>query len=438
VFQVLLWTTGAFAASYYVNGRTGNDNNTGTSAQPFKTIARAVTAVAAGDTVVVNSGAYNERVIITKSGTSSQPITFKAARDTRTLGFSLKGNYLSVTGFEVSTVSSDVELGTGFWVSGNYITVSGNFIHDTTRGGIRMDSPDTGSTRKQGSVIYNNVIYRAGQVGIEVHGLNVTIEGNEIRHTIQHPAALVPDSSFEDADGMRFFGEGHIFRKNYIHDITTNDPENDDSPHIDCFQTWGPATRITFDSNTCINDNETVQGFMIETSSNNVSDITVTNNVVYAFRALNVWSCPRIYIANNTFAGRLSFTGPSGYGVELHNSPNSTIYNNIFYDMGHKTYWYLYTDAASRTNTVINYNLIYNSDGSVPPRNPGSQYPPYPFDKWNADPGFVNPAGYDYRLKSTSLARDAGTTLSGVDHDIKGIRRPQGNGHDIGAFEYVP
>jgi hypothetical protein len=106
--------------------------------------------------------------------------------------------------------------------------------------------------------------------------------------------------------------------------------------------------------------------------------------------------------------------------------------------MGHKTYWYLYTDAASRTNTVINYNLIYNSDGSVPPRNPGSQYPPYPFDKWNADPGFVNPAGYDYRLKSTSLARDAGTTLSGVDHDIKGIRRPQGNGHDIGAFEYVP
>jgi len=41
-------------------------------------------------------------------------------------------------------------------------------------------------------------------------------------------------------------------------------------------------------------------------------------------------------------------------------------------------------------------------------------------------------------LRSTSMAKDNGTTngLHGYDFDWK--NRPHGNGYDIGSYEYVP
>ena len=49
---------------------------------------------------------------------------------------------------------------------------------------------------------------------------------------------------------------------------------------------------------------------------------------------------------------------------------------------------------------------------------------------------FVNVAGNDYHLGSTSPARDAGTTLANVTDDLEGAPRPQGPAADIGAYEF--
>ena len=70
-----------------------SDNNPGTEAQPWKTIARAGTAkeLRPGDTVLIKSGLYRETANITVSGEPGKPITFAAAPGARVV---VKGSEL--------------------------------------------------------------------------------------------------------------------------------------------------------------------------------------------------------------------------------------------------------------------------------------------------------------------------------------------------------
>ena len=55
-------------------------------------------------------------------------------------------------------------------------------------------------------------------------------------------------------------------------------------------------------------------------------------------------------------------------------------------------------------------------------------------------PGFVSPAWGitgDYHLKNNSPAIDMGTSLEAPDSDLDNNSRPQGNGFDLGAYEYL-
>ncbi len=52
------------------------------------------------------------------------------------------------------------------------------------------------------------------------------------------------------------------------------------------------------------------------------------------------------------------------------------------------------------------------------------------------DPKFVNIAAKDFRLQSSSPAIDKGTPLAEVPNDFRGVARPRGTTHDIGAYEY--
>src|SRR5688572_23039603 len=67
------------AADYYV-APSGNDNNPGTLAAPFATIPKAISVVAAGDTIYLRGGthAYSSTITIDKAGTSSAPIRMHA------------------------------------------------------------------------------------------------------------------------------------------------------------------------------------------------------------------------------------------------------------------------------------------------------------------------------------------------------------------------
>src|SRR5687768_11051470 len=65
----------AGAATYHVS-LNGTDANIGSLQSPWRTINFAASRVAAGDTVIVAPGRYNETVSPNVSGTSGNPITF--------------------------------------------------------------------------------------------------------------------------------------------------------------------------------------------------------------------------------------------------------------------------------------------------------------------------------------------------------------------------
>ena len=125
-------------------------------------------------------------------------------------------------------------------VEGTNCDFEGNYIHYATRGGIRVFARLGKESGTSNCTVKNNRLYRNATAGIEVYGRNNLVEGNEIWGTIQHHPKST-EVVGADADGMRFFGSGHIIHGNYIHDISYRDPENID-PHIDCFQTWVGAT----------------------------------------------------------------------------------------------------------------------------------------------------------------------------------------------------
>jgi hypothetical protein len=417
--------------TYYVSGASGDDISIGTSREaPLRTVAKARERAVAGDTVRVLKGTYDKRIYITRSGAPGQPIVYEAEPGVVCVGFTVKASYIYIVGFEITDTVNDWVDGAGVHVVGRYNEIRANYIHDVTRIGIHVEAPTRDTPEVQGCVVRQNRIIRAGLAGVSVSGRNHIVEGNEISHILQHPPKWTNPPSWVDADGIWFFGSGHIIRKNKVYDITLGDPENI-NPHIDCFQTYGPAYNIIFEQNFCHLPDQYMQGFMIEQINPPVGNIMIRNNVIKAFTPLNIWDCPGTSILNNTFKPELSYRGDSNYGAMLQRSPNSKIKNNLFYDVGRHSYPYLYMDSVSSEGTEVGYNCHYMSDGKPPAGKPRAN------DLWQVDPKLVNVSGNDFRLQAGSPLIDKGTMLVDVKDDFDGMARPQGLTHDIGAFEYT-
>jgi uncharacterized repeat protein (TIGR02543 family) len=69
------------ASTYYVSTETGLDSNPGTLDKPFRTIGKAATVVAPGDTVYIRGGIYYEQVTLSVSGVSNKPITWEGYKN---------------------------------------------------------------------------------------------------------------------------------------------------------------------------------------------------------------------------------------------------------------------------------------------------------------------------------------------------------------------
>lgn len=73
----LIFPLSCFSNVYYVSNL-GNDLNSGSQSEPWKTISYATTKANAGDIVYIKSGTYaNEQIVFKNSGTESNPIIFQ-------------------------------------------------------------------------------------------------------------------------------------------------------------------------------------------------------------------------------------------------------------------------------------------------------------------------------------------------------------------------
>ncbi|RPJ27640.1 MAG: DUF1565 domain-containing protein, partial [Planctomycetaceae bacterium] len=426
----------ASAATQYYVSTSGSDSNAGTSDRPWRTIQKAANTMVAGDTVTVRAGDYPERVQVSRSGASGAQITFQAEGTVTMKGFTVRGNYVTIRGFDISNTPNAWADGQGIFVQANYCVIENNYVHYATRGGIFVYAEPWEWSGRTSCVVRNNRVYRNALVGIEVHGRNHLVEGNEIWGTIQHHPSW-PSPSYSDADGIRFFGSGHVFRRNYIHDINFSDPENID-PHIDCFQTWGAEYQeagrdILFERNWCeVLESQTAYesgtAFMLAGSKG----LIIRSNVLQAAKHVNTGGGGNSYltVVNNTLTSDLSFpTSNYPQGVALENCPSSTVRNNILYNLPGEVYK---VTGTSTQGLAMGNNLVYRSDGKALV---GS---PYPGDLWGVVPGFVNAGAANYHLQTTSAAVDVGYNVGTlVPSDYDGIARPQGKAFDIGACECV-
>ncbi|MDR3575115.1 MAG: choice-of-anchor Q domain-containing protein [Anaerolineaceae bacterium] len=438
---------GQASAQYYVSP-SGLDTNPGTQDQPWKTIQKAADTMVAGDTVFVAAGDYPEqRVEISKSGSAGNPITYQAeGKVTQHGGFRINSaDYIGIKGFDITDTlngsSPIAEDGAGIFVVGKYCDLENNYIHLTVWDGIYLQGTTPNPTLSSNCIVRNNRLYEDENAGIEVHGQNHLVEGNEIWGTVQYSPKLLNPPDYVDADGIRFFGSGHIFRKNYIHDIlygppginpAINDYNND--PHIDCFQTFNTdiqhevASNILFEQNICIDlDANTKLGiggkaFQQENSSKN---FIIRNNLIEAHGIAQFTDATNISIINNTFIGSSNFNGADG--IYLTRVANAVIENNIFAYQENGTGSIRPDSSTSRTLTV-GYNCVYRAGGK-----PWRAADPH--DVWNVNPMFVNEASADFHLQSDSPCIDAGRTITSVTNDLDGNIRPKGNGYDIGAYE---
>ncbi|MFX0135370.1 MAG: PKD domain-containing protein [Candidatus Hodarchaeota archaeon] len=104
------------AATYYI-GPKGSDNRTGTSeSQAWATFSHAISQMNAGDVLIILDGTYYQSLSISKSGTSTSPITIKAKNDGEVIidgqnsmiPVSVSGNYIVIEGIVAKKSSAYV------------------------------------------------------------------------------------------------------------------------------------------------------------------------------------------------------------------------------------------------------------------------------------------------------------------------------------------
>ena len=148
-------SSAALSDTIYYVALDGNNNNPGTESQPWQSISYAASAsspISAGDTVYVKTGTYNEQIVVDKSGSSGDYITFSA----------YPGDFVTIDGKELSIEELPNPMGL-IEISGkDYVKISGFRI---------INSPQVGVHIADGSdhiIIENNTINDSYRMSIKV------------------------------------------------------------------------------------------------------------------------------------------------------------------------------------------------------------------------------------------------------------------------------
>lgn len=384
-------------ATYYVS-LSGSDGAAGTIGAPFRNWQRGAQAAAAGDTVYIRTGTYDETLewfgwpggtlpnnwmnVITFSAYQGEAVTLRGTNPNYVMvmrgssaGASDAPRYISFDGitFDGTNVSGNYLIGIRAW--DNTTNPAQAPAHHIRFQGCRITNGNAGQ----------GILMTWGSVGCRV--LNT-----EIDH-INGPTN-VPNNT----QGIYGAADDLIVDGCHIHNCwgygisnVSSVPNQDNSDHII------RNNRVHH----CGQGGTGLGGINLGEGTGNL----IYNNVVYSCGGPGIilgWGGGSVgtKIYNNTVYGN------SGIGIYVRpGDVNALIYNNISYS---------------------------NAGGDMTLSGPGYQQD----RNIIADPGFVNIAAENFRVIATSPAVNAGLTLAEVTTDIDGGARPTGGSYDIGAYEY--
>jgi hypothetical protein len=387
---------------YYV-ATNGNDANTGTEAQPFRTLNKGASVLKPGDTLLVKPGSYSEGLIdaIPSGMDWNKPVTIKAYDPNNrpilvpTSGRTWVLHFQTYQGQVVHHIIVD-----GFVLDAKNVTYDAVKI---TMGAhhIRLINSEVRNSPNQGILTsgvgsdYNEFIsLDVHDNGIDTqfdHGMYISTSANLIDGCLVHHNA---------GYGIHFYSEDPAYKPN--NNIARNNRLYDGQGR------HGGMIISVGDGNLAYNNllYNTPTGIEVAYDASNSK---VYNNVIYGLTGgtAGAWNGIGIYIdatgASNSIYDNIS-TNNSGAGIRNDASGNTLIKNNLTYQNSQ--------DIATNGAATVSGNIA------------------------GRDPLFADPANYDFHITAESPAIDVGLTLPEVSVDQDNVSRPQGTTSDIGAYEY--
>ncbi len=395
-----------------------SDTGSGTQVQPYCTLSKGISALGAGNTLMVMPGNYTGGVTIGASyaGTSAQPTTIKSATPrgavinaSATAGITLnKTSFVVVDGFKIDGTTKE---GIGAYSSQN-VTIRGNEIS-------HAGSPLMGAVAN----------------GIELSGTTTsTVSGNYLHDNSNDGIALLSSA-------------GAVPEKSSDNTISGNTSTNNARGYI------RSATGILVNG-----DNNRITGNV--TANNEDTGIQVS--------AAGSTAAPA---SGNFVLSNLSY-GNGDHGIDLSQGPNTSILGNSIYQNatagidaesnssgitvvdnisaenaidGTRTRGQIRVDTGSQAGTTVNSNLVYNSADQPLYTWGTTQYSLITTFRAasgqgaadiSGNPKWVSPGTGDFHLTSGSPAiDDADTTVPGWPNCDKENVCPH---NDRGALEFVP
>jgi hypothetical protein len=405
----------------------------------YTTLQSAANAAQPGDTVVVAEGSYPEAVVITTSGTETDPIIFRAepARKAALKSFEIKADYITIEGFDIST---DVKNGWhGFGISCGQAHLENN----PARTGCRIlnnyihDMEGTAVFSGENALVKDNLMKNVTR-GVFANS-GTLVENNEVDTLVpvleEKGGTLKPKKTQYNF----FCGDNITFRGNYLHGA----PEKylKEGMGVCFFASWddwlfGPSHNILIENN---------RGFNATHASEPTADSLKQSSHI-------------------TYRGNL-FVNTVFVGIFPRNWTHITVENNTLINCGAYPIWFtrkrMTEDSVVRNNLIAyidrervvkQYGWKAPQDGVVAPTyvDPtatlkvcdnnmiwGCKNRKYGPNDFTAEPQFVDPENGDYRLKPGSPGIDAGATIEEIKTDLTGTPRPQGEAYDVGAYETV-
>jgi parallel beta-helix repeat protein len=470
----VMGTNGQAPRDYYVTLH-GSDFNPGTEEKPWRTIQKAAKAAVPGSTVYVKEGVYQEKIIISVSGNSSEGyITFQSfpghkvviegphwKKHDRTFGdcvFYIENkNYIRIKDFEITCSRVNDGSGIRIYDSADHIQILHNKIYDikgTSAMGITVYGK--GSTPIRNLLIKGNEIFDCEPAPSEAVALNGNVKDFEITDNVIHD---VNNIGIDMIGGERWLSSqvvrDGICSGNTVFNVRSSYGE-------------GYAAGIYVDggSNIIIERNRVFAcdlGIEVGAENNGVvvENIIVRNNLVYdndkAGIALGAFSknggiVKNCTIINNTLC-KNNRVKAEGEILLLHTGSNRILNNIICTASNARGQMILLSslDHLKGSSNKLDYNLFFVENSGLSEdifligKNTYAGFKEYvrktgqDNNSLFADPRFLTlpQAGKGgFAIDAASPARDTGLAHPAQgEYDYYGNKRLQGQAVDIGAVE---
>lgn len=462
LLAIVLLVPAAQAGTYYVATNGSDTTGDGSLTNPWATISYAVqTSTVYGDltnnrgaTIYVRGGIYYGPVAVWVNGTATGRLVISAYPDEHPIldGSANMGTvtdvvtigraYIDFIGFEIRNAP---HVGYDAWGQ-TYGRILNNTIHDS-----------------QGDAIF---------VGHDTPGRahDLLISGNNIFHNCLSNKARNTSGGWPQAIGVsnspyvtvsynrvyRNYGEGIIM--GYTDNGAVIGNEVFDNYSNEIYLNYAQTTKV--DGNFCYSYDPTfyrdysgtgnwqpADGIVAAnehsntTSTHTLANCDIVNNVVlHAYWGIGYWrsdaGVSNLHFYNNTVYDAtkdvLHFDeDATALGIEFKNNIFALPSGSTAALTGSKTLAGTTVTALPSTGMTYAWNL-WSSDPGSPAHTTSS-------NDQIGSPGFVNAAGRDvadFKLTSTSIAKDTGTSGVSATVPVDYTRKPRSGNYDIGAYEY--